>query len=51
MVIWGKQAQKNGVLYNMHKEHCETLALSHEIHEIEKNMETNKKILEKSCQV
>ena len=27
-------------MYNMHKNHDKTLALSHEFHEIEKNMET-----------
>lgn len=35
----------------MHKDHYEALVLSHEFHENEKNMETNKKILEKSCQI
>ena len=40
-----------GNLYNLHKNHHETLVLSHEFHENEKNMETNKKILEKSCQI
>lgn len=38
-------------LYNLHKESPVTLALSHEFHENEKNKETNKKILEKYCQV
>ena len=35
----------------LYKEYHETLALSHEFHEIEKNKETDKKILEKSCQI
>jgi len=38
-------------VYNMHKGWHVTLLISHEFHEIEKNMETNKKTLEKSCQI
>ena len=36
-------------MYKTHKKHDKTLSLSHEFHEIEKNMETKKKILDKYC--